>query len=477
MDFPKSVPSVGLVDGKFIDEDAIAGTPGSLIPSAWGNAVTQEILKVIQEAGLDPDEDDNAQLNAAIDQKISESSVAFASQPDAEAGASIDKVMSPLRVFQAIAKVVTQATEGAFGWLKIATQTQVGAGSDDSAAVTSKKLAVANQLQIHGAFTAGGTATALTLAPTPPIGAYAQNQRFNVKFHVNSGLNPTLNVSAKGPKNLKQYDAGGAKISAAFAADQISDVIYDGVDWVLMDQLPSLSLVGVQGSFTNLKGGATGLSAVSTITADELVLESPAGSYMTVRNVNLSPSFANANGLNGLDSGTVQPSSFYDRWVVSNGVNVGAVFAAYGISPVMPAGYTFKARVGPVRTDATANRFPLPFIQRGRKFDYVPKPGTNLTATPLITSGITTFPTAIGWQSFAPPGASMVKLTITHAQAAAGWISNSPDYLVQYTQSVSGNSSVFTIPVMPLSASVYWGASAGTSGTPSLGITGWEEEL
>ncbi|SET27039.1 hypothetical protein SAMN03159512_01801 [Pseudomonas sp. NFR09] len=141
MDFPKSVPGVGLVDGKFIDEDPLAATPGSLIPSAWGNSVTLELLKVIEEAGLTPDEDDNTQLNVAIDQKISESSVAFASQPEAEAGESATKAMSPLRVFQAIAKVVTQATENAFGWLKIATQAQVTAGINDSSAVTPKKLA------------------------------------------------------------------------------------------------------------------------------------------------------------------------------------------------------------------------------------------------------------------------------------------------------------------------------------------------
>jgi len=66
MDFPKSVPSIGLVDGKFVDEDAIAGTPGSLIPAQWGNGLTLEVLNVIQAAGLTPDEDNNAQLLTAI---------------------------------------------------------------------------------------------------------------------------------------------------------------------------------------------------------------------------------------------------------------------------------------------------------------------------------------------------------------------------------------------------------------------------
>ncbi len=66
MDYPASVPGVGLVGGKFVDEDAGTGQVGSLIPAAWGNAVTDEILAVIQAAGLEPEEGDVAQLLAAI---------------------------------------------------------------------------------------------------------------------------------------------------------------------------------------------------------------------------------------------------------------------------------------------------------------------------------------------------------------------------------------------------------------------------
>lgn len=66
MDYPKSVPSVGLVDGRFVDENPVAGTPGSLIPAVWGNSVTQEILNVITGAGLTAAEADTGQLLKAI---------------------------------------------------------------------------------------------------------------------------------------------------------------------------------------------------------------------------------------------------------------------------------------------------------------------------------------------------------------------------------------------------------------------------
>ncbi|QXW44549.1 phage tail protein [Pseudomonas amygdali] len=66
MDYPKSVPGVGLASGKFVDENPATGTPGSLIPAAWGNSVTQEILNVILGAGLVPNEEDVTQLHRAI---------------------------------------------------------------------------------------------------------------------------------------------------------------------------------------------------------------------------------------------------------------------------------------------------------------------------------------------------------------------------------------------------------------------------
>ncbi|MGA8135277.1 MAG: hypothetical protein WCA48_14195 [Pseudomonas gingeri] len=72
MDYPKSVPSVGLVNGKFVDENPVNGTPGSLIPAAWGNSITDEVVNVVKAAGLVPDEADLGQLLLSI-QKISQS--------------------------------------------------------------------------------------------------------------------------------------------------------------------------------------------------------------------------------------------------------------------------------------------------------------------------------------------------------------------------------------------------------------------
>lgn len=68
MDYPKSVPSVGLVNGKFVDENPATGMPGSLIPASWGNAMTEEVLNVIRSSGGTPDEARNDQLWQSLKQ-------------------------------------------------------------------------------------------------------------------------------------------------------------------------------------------------------------------------------------------------------------------------------------------------------------------------------------------------------------------------------------------------------------------------
>lgn len=66
MDYPKSVPNVGLVGGHFVDEDTVNGVVGSLIPSSWGNSVTEEILNVIRGANIVPAEGSVDQLITAL---------------------------------------------------------------------------------------------------------------------------------------------------------------------------------------------------------------------------------------------------------------------------------------------------------------------------------------------------------------------------------------------------------------------------
>ncbi|EZI23787.1 hypothetical protein [Pseudomonas extremaustralis] len=114
---------------------------------------------------------------------------------------------------------------------------QVASGTKSQHAISAGQA----QAQSVTAFTTAGVSTALTLTPVPAITAYAANQRFRVKFGLDSTGADTLNISGLGAKSIKQYDFSGAKVAAVFAANQLADVEYDGVDFVLLDQLPSIA--------------------------------------------------------------------------------------------------------------------------------------------------------------------------------------------------------------------------------------------
>lgn len=155
MDFPKSVPGVGLVGGQFVDENQTTGQVGSLIPAKWGNDVTTELLGVIDEAGLVPDEENPQQLRAAV-LAIVDKVAPVATKAEAEANdedtANNVKRMTPLRVLQAIKARLINATEAVGGMLRVGTQAEVDNGTLDDVAVTPKKL----RMGFSASFTVNG---------------------------------------------------------------------------------------------------------------------------------------------------------------------------------------------------------------------------------------------------------------------------------------------------------------------------------
>lgn len=100
------------------------------------------------------------------------------------------------------------------------------------------------QSQTYTAFTTGGSSTAYTLTPSPAITANTANQRFRVKFNAAAGATPTLAISAQTAKSLKYYDSTGTKqavTSTQIPLNWVSDVEYDGTDFVVLNVPPASS--------------------------------------------------------------------------------------------------------------------------------------------------------------------------------------------------------------------------------------------
>lgn len=91
--------------------------------------------------------------------------------------------------------------------------------------------------QLFTAYTTAGSSGAYTLTTT--YGALVTGERFRAKFHTAgpaTGIN-TLNRDSLGAKALKRYDTTGAKIDANITADLLTDIEYDGTDYVVLAPL------------------------------------------------------------------------------------------------------------------------------------------------------------------------------------------------------------------------------------------------
>lgn len=261
---------------------------------------------------------------------------------------------------------------------------------------------------------------------------------------------------------------------------------------VPLSQAQTLVAAGpaIQGNFKNLTLSATGTSASVAIAADEIVVGNASNQYLTLRAVSVTASTAGTLA-NGLDTGTIATSTWYSVWVIWNGTTIASLLSLSATAPTMPSGYTHKARVGWIRTDGTANKYPLSFIQNGKNVQYKVATASNVAGLPVLANGtagtITTPPTwvAVGISSIVPSTASRIKLYAANTTANAGTIiaapnnsyagtaTGTPPPLVMSNVGSSPNTTYCEFVVE--TTNIYW-ASAGTAGQ-SLICLGWEDSL
>lgn len=243
----------------------------------------------------------------------------------------------------------------------------------------------------------------------------------------------------------------------------------------------------IVGGFSNLRSSATGTSALVSVAVDEISLEASAGNYLTVRGVNLTSINISGSGANGLDTGTSVASTWYSVWVISNGTTTAGLFSLSATAPTMPSGYTFKARVGWIRTDATANKFPLRFVQLGRSFQYAPAAATNLTNARLMASGASGNPgspptwIAVPIANFVPTTAARIRVYITGYNGGTiaapsiaydGLSSSSTQGAPIMTSPPAGNSASNSVmgDFVIESANIYYASGGTASGITCIGF-------
>jgi hypothetical protein len=251
------------------------------------------------------------------------------------------------------------------------------------------------------------------------------------------------------------------------------------------------SPVGVAGKTKKLAASATGTDANVTVTADSAMLEVSGLTY-TARSVSLTINLA-GSGANGLDTGTSAASTWYSLWVIYNPstATVAGLASLSATAPTMPAGYTYKARIGWCRTDGTANKYPLSFAQAGIRAQYKVAAGSNLTALPQMGSGSVgniAVPTwvAIAVANYVPTTAARIQVlavggnntsctVMVAPNNAYGAVGSSSNPCPLMTTS-SGTSNAPNIPgdLELESTNIYW---ASNNGNAAVVVIGWEDNI
>ena len=174
----------------------------------------------------------------------------------------------------------------------------------------------------------------------------------------------------------------------------------------------------IQGLRKSLQASTTGSSAVTTITADGLILTSVSGLAVKGTALTLTNTLTAGVGAGGLDAGSPGYSQWYYIWAIynPNTTTFSTVASTSSTAPVLPSGYTFSALVSVVRTQAATNYYPLKMQQWGNLIQYgIGGNVANLAALNIATGVLGTGNSAWGTASIAglvPPNAESYKLVL-----------------------------------------------------------------
>jgi hypothetical protein len=262
-------------------------------------------------------------------------------------------------------------------------------------------------------------------------------------------------------------------------------------------QLAINSGASINPSASSLYSYAGGSSLIVYATVSDIAVTNYSGGYGRTSKV-VSTGSLQCNlatvGANGLDSGTLQANTWYGLYVIHNPTtNTTALLASLG-GPTLPSGYTYYSRMGSFRTDGTANKYPLAYMQHGRVFQYLLQ-GNLASGYPVMGSGVGTTLGTIGASSstlaavaigtFVPPGyATKIKVTLFGYSTGSGIGCINPDSGCTAGYSNNVNQAMYSIwfgagswsiggDMMITNGNYIYAAISNT--TWSLRCFGWEE--
>ncbi len=278
----------------------------------------------------------------------------------------------------------------------------------------------------------------------------------------------------------------------------------DNANW--KEHVPSKAMIAVQTtpSAVPIRDITRGLVIINNsgnpniqvdIDADEVNLQDAAGAFFKATSVNLTADIT-AAGVNGLDTGARATDTWYYIWVIYNNTTTTTASllstqSAIG-SLTLPSGYTFGARVGSIRTNATGSG----------NFERIRKEGARAQYTTMTTNQRAAYATAnVGdpavptWVAVAvrgattqavPPTAKRIIGYVRGQEGAAG-----TEYIIAAPNNSYGSRSSTTNPppvaMKPLndvrhqsfdwlleSNNIYW-AYEHSNAHAGIWVLGWEE--
>jgi hypothetical protein len=382
------VDGPGNVAGHWVSEDPVNEIPGTEMTADWFEAVQEEIAAVVESRGK--------VLNKANNHQLLESIMEIASGADL---------------------IARYATTGNI----VLNGDAVQAGGDWPAVLPNGTIVLVRAQTIpqdNGPYVVNAT------------GAWSRLNTFDSSAEIIPGK--TIKVT----EGVTLADSIWMLVTDAPIVLNSTALVFER-----KDKIPTST---IRGAFKNLKLSANGTSAVVNVTIDEIVTGDGAGNYLSTRNWNSSLDMT-VSGAGGLDVGAVAASTWYYIFAITKDDGTKSLLASLSATnPTLPAGYNKSARIGSLRTDGTANKYPLSFIQAGRNVIYKTAAGSNVTKLPTMVSGVqgsvpSTF-ASVSTANFVPPTATAIKV--------AGWdvsgtgiviIAPNNTYAYQVGATITGN--------------------------------------